>query len=265
MKIALFVILLSIIKIQLQAQNWTTSSRSAALGNTALSDSTEWNVLQNPSCPANKNTSQNFIGITDRRLYNIKEYHSHHTLALFRIKKLNTGLSLQKEGYSQFKQTQIGAHISHQINNYKLGASIYYQEFLIGETEKTAQLSISLGGSIRINKDLIFGCSIQNIAIKKETQWLLASGLSYYLSNKVSLFVDFKNSLQNRFNIHLGIEYKIFKYLYVLAGYNRQVNSFSFGSQFKIKYFECNYTFLWGSRFGNTHQLSCSIRWNTKK
>jgi hypothetical protein len=265
MKIRFFILYFCFLNHHTYAQDWTNSGRNAALGNTALSDSSEWNLLQNPSCIAQKSKNNIFIGLTDRRLYNIQEYNSYHAVALFRFNQLHTGLTFQKEGYSQFKQTQVGIHMAHQINAYKLGASVYYKEFILGEIEKTSYFYFTLGGSIRINKELLFGCSIQNIALKNDTPLILASGLTYYLSNKVTAFIDFKNSIQSRFNLHIGLEYKLCAALHVLTGYNRLTNSFSIGTQVKIKSFECNYAFIWGSRFGNTHQLSCCIRWNSKK
>lgn len=143
------------------------------------------------------------------------------------IKNYEVGVSFQRYGIIEFNQLTASASLAKNFGDkFSIGLRTNYHQLKIQNYGSTTGLSIDAGIAYHLDDQLTFGVNINNpskqnypnstvfIAIPS----LISFGVAYQSSNKVLIATTISKNFNEKYDVGLGIDYKLLEFLSLRGG-----------------------------------------------
>lgn len=167
-------------------------------------------------------------------------------------------------GYSLYNETEIGLGYAKNFGNkISAGLKFNYYRLAIAENGSKSLVSFNLGLLYKPLDKFHIGFTVYNpIKMKLEkvfketlsTEFKL--GLAYLPTNKFEISLEGQKDLINPFQVRLGFNYDVHKYLSLRVGGATQPILFTFGVGTHIKNLQIDFSSVWDINLGYSPQLS---------
>lgn len=167
-------------------------------------------------------------------------------------------------GYSLYNETEIGIGYAKNFGSkISAGLKFNYHRLAIAENGSKSLVSFNLGVLYKPINKFHIGFTVYNpIKMKLEkvyketlsTEFKL--GLAYLPSKKFEIILEAQKDLINPFQIRLGFNYDVHKYLSLRIGGATQPTLFTFGLGTHVKNLDIDFSSVWDINLGYSPQLS---------
>ena len=221
-----------------------TGGRTNSLGKCSVALSGFWSLHNNPAGFASyKNLS---FGISYENKFLLKELSTKNTGVILPYKMGNIGISYSQFGYKNYNENILGLGIAKRLGqNLDIGIKLYYIfiKFSRNYNNKSAP-TFDIGIQYKINESLSLGTYIFNpICIKFKTlnkdkmPIIIRLGFSYLVNNDFLITGEIEENFVHNFSYRFGLEYEIYKELFIRSGFQFKPDTFTFGIGYDYKYF----------------------------
>lgn len=213
---------------------------------------------------------------------NWREVGIYYSPAPFGIKELSNAYLCYNEpsrlGSFGFGVMTYGFNL-YRENNIILSYSNFYKDFYFGLAAKYYMLSIenygqaktlmfNIGGLIYIRDDTKWGIYFDNISrstigsSKSQLPYSFKTGLSYSPVIEMQVNTSAEKINGYEYSLSLGLEYNLFRHLYIRSGFSTQPDRFSAGVGINYSYFQFDYAVFTHMDLGLTHQAGFIIHFS---
>jgi hypothetical protein len=226
------------------SQDINRGSRITALGNSGVALGDVWSMQSNQA--GLTVLTRPTASISYRNSFLDPEISTQSAVVAYPLQRTVLGLSLQKYGFSAYKEQKLGLACARTFGpglSLALGFDLFQTE--IEQYGAESSLAAELGLQYHLNERLTFGSQVSNINVGmagRKSEYRLPIiyefGAAYKFSDKVLLNSGFVNAPGNTSDFKLGLEYAAIKVLALRGGFG--VNPFQqyagFGCQLdKVK------------------------------
>jgi hypothetical protein len=169
-------------------------------------------------------------------------------------------------GFELYKKNSILLSYSNKIfETISLGATIVYQNLSIKNYGNDYAFTLIAGGVMQISENFNAGFSIDNLthstfgAYDNQLPIIFDFGLSYTILKILRFNAAIEKELEKNTSLHIGIDYKIIKYLNLRIGVMNEPASFSAGIGINYSIIQLDYALFNHQDLGFTHQLGLNI------
>lgn len=217
---------------------------NAGLGNAAVSMCDSLSLQVNPA--ANIANRRTLISLAVSDPYRVKELMNQAFGLSFRMNEHNNGFAgVQRLGNASYGELNVFAGIAKSLGaKIAAGIRIHYQQWTYGDEHYRDEQTVypSAGLCIRFNKNILFGCRIENAKSffgrtrtrQRTLSSLINSGIALNIAPGVTLAGAIELSNDRNASAHLGAEYRTGD-LAVRCGILSAPLRPSFGMGFRLK------------------------------
>ena len=244
-------------------------SKTNSIGNCSVALSEFWSCHNNPAGFADYNNIA--VGLSYENRFLLKElaYKNIGVIIPFNIGVI--GITASQFGYNHYNENLIGLGLSRSFGpNLKIGLKLDYI-FLKHSIDyaKIQTVTFELGIQYHINKSLCLGAYIFNpINVKLKTfnkeriPIIMRIGLSYFVKEDFLITAEIEENFENNFSYRFGLEYEIYKKLFVRSGFQLKPEIFTFGFGYDYNWFTIDISAHMNQVLGAS--LSCSFIYKIK-
>ncbi len=236
-------------------------SRSVGMGNTSVTGTDLWSVVNNVSGLANLQAPA--CGIYYASYFGIKALNKYNAAVALPYRHLWTGINISRYGDENYNESLLGLGVAHKIRNVSLGLKADLFQLQITEEKTIHKILFSFGGQAELSKELSFGAYIHNISqtkIRKDLEERLPTvmklGILWKPSSKIHLSVETEKEVRYSMNWKAGLEYTPAKGFRIWTGINTFPSRVFFGAGIRKYNFEIAYATGTMSAAGSTHHLT---------
>lgn len=177
------------------------------------------------------------------------------------------GAGFSTYGFELYRETSIAIGFAKKINNtFYAGGSIYYRNISIKNYGNSGAVIINAGAMLRINNEIGFGASIQNLTqstVGNETDMLptiISAGFHFQFLDELLFAAALEKETRFKPSLHFGTEYNPIEYLSLRVGASNEPSTFSMGIGIHYNYFHFDYARSNNVDLGISHQFTILIR-----
>ena len=238
--------------------------KTNSIGNCSVALSEFWSCHNNPAGFANYNNIA--VGLSYENRFLLKElaYKNIGVIIPFDIGVI--GITASQFGYNHYNENLIGIGLSRNFGpNLKIGLKLDYIFFKYStDYAKIQTATFELGLQYHINKSLCLGAYIFNpINVKLKTlnnekiPIIMRIGLSYFVKEDFLITAEVEENFENDFSYRFGLEYEIYKKIFVRSGFQLRPEIFTFGFGYDYNWFTIDISAQMNQVLGAS--LSCSF------
>ena len=238
--------------------------KTNSIGNCSVALSEFWSCHNNPAGFANYNNIA--VGLSYENRFLLKElaYKNIGVIIPFNIGVI--GITASQFGYNHYNENLIGIGLSRSFGpNLKIGLKLDYIFFKYStDYAKIQTATFELGLQYHINKSLCLGAYIFNpINVKLKTlnnekiPIIMRIGLSYFVKEDFLITAEVEENFENDFSYRFGLEYEIYKKIFVRSGFQLRPEIFTFGFGYDYNWFTIDISAQMNQVLGAS--LSCSF------
>lgn len=243
--------------------------KTNSIGNCSVALSEFWSCHNNPAGFANYNNIA--VGLSYENRFLLKElaYKNIGVIIPFDIGVI--GITASQFGYNHYNENLIGIGLSRNFGpNLKIGLKLDYIFFKYStDYAKIQTATFELGLQYHINKSLCLGAYIFNpINVKLKTlnnekiPIIMRIGLSYFVKEDFLITAEVEENFENDFSYRFGLEYEIYKKIFVRSGFQLRPEIFTFGFGYDYNWFTIDISAQMNQILGAS--LSCSFIYKLK-
>lgn len=238
--------------------------KTNSIGNCSVALNEFWSCHNNPAGFANYNNIA--VGLSYENRFLLKElaYKNIGVIIPFNIGVI--GITASQFGYNHYNENLIGIGLSRSFGpNLKIGLKLDYIFFKYSTDYARIQTAtFELGLQYHINKSLCLGAYIFNpINVKLKTlnnekiPIIMRIGLSYFVKEDFLITAEVEENFENDFSYRFGLEYEIYKKIFVRSGFQLRPEIFTFGFGYDYNWFTIDISAQMNQVLGAS--LSCSF------
>ena len=265
-RIALTNLLLLFVIIDLYAWDITNSvgGRTNSLGKCSVALSDFWSLHNNPAGFATINDLS--IGISYGNRFLLKELSNKDAGILLPINIGTIGISFSQFGYEHYNENLFGLGLSRSFGqNLRIGLKLYYMSIRFSEEyENRSVPTFDLGIQYQINKSLCLGAYIFNpinVRIgslnKDKVPIIMRFGFAYNIVDEFMICGEIEENFDDNFSFRFGLEYEVYKNVFVRSGFYLMPCLFTFGIGYDYKRFVVDVAAQMNQDLGVS--MSCSM------
>ena len=238
--------------------------KTNSIGNCSVALSEFWSCHNNPAGFANYNNIAVGLSYENRFLLRELAYKNIGVIIPFNIGVI--GITASQFGYNHYNENLIGIGLSRSFGpNLKIGLKLDYIFFKYSTDYARIQTAtFELGLQYHINKSLCLGAYIFNpINVKLKTlnnekiPIIMRIGLSYFVKEDFLITAEVEENFENDFSYRFGLEYEIYKKIFVRSGFQLRPEIFTFGFGYDYNWFTIDISAQMNQVLGAS--LSCSF------
>jgi len=238
--------------------------KTNSIGNCSVALSEFWSCHNNPAGFANYNNIAVGLSYENRFLLRELAYKNIGVIIPFNIGVI--GITASQFGYNHYNENLLGLGLSRSFGpNLKIGLKLDYIFFKYStDYAKIQTATFELGLQYHINKSLCLGAYIFNpINVKLKTlnnekiPIIMRIGLSYFVKEDFLITAEVEENFENDFSYRFGLEYEIYKKIFVRSGFQLRPEIFTFGFGYDYNWFTIDISAQMNQVLGAS--LSCSF------
>jgi hypothetical protein len=257
-------LLLSFVSLSAATQNISTlmGARQVGMGSASATLADEWCMFNNIG--AIGKAKQKSVGFAYEVAPTLVGANRMAAFANYSTKYFNSGISVFRFGDNLYSQQMLSVGIGNQVGITSLGAKVNYIQYSAEGFSTQSAFTIDFGGITQLSKQFSIGASITNITQTKlvegsdrlPTRLTIGVGIkmteSVYLATELEKDIDFQTIWRT------GIEYSIYKSIFVRTGYSFNPQAGSFGLGYNKNKFKFDFGLRFNSIIGATYQASAT-------
>lgn len=241
-------LLILVSSLQFQLRAWDIihpiGSRAASLGRCSVALSDLWSNHNNPAGLASIDYIG--IGISYENRFLLKELGYKNIAFAIPSKFGSLGISISQFGYKYYNENIFGFSYSKNFGpNLNIGLKLDYIFLKLSEGyNNKSTATFEVGIQYNINKKLRLGAYIFNpiyVKIRSPNDdripIVARFGLSYNIIDNFMITTEIEEHSEKDFSFRLGLEYEIYKNLFIRSGFQMKPELFTFGLGYEYKNF----------------------------
>ena len=188
---------------------------------------------------------------------------------------LTTGFTIARFGDKLYNELAIGMGAGHRIGRVSLGLKINYLQNAVNAPSliiSRKALAFEFGGIVQFTSDFSFGAHIFNMTqssysgdFGNKVPTVLRAGFLYKPQKNVYLSAEVDKNTDLPFSVKAGLEYQIWRNLYLRTGLSSRPLANHFGAGFKGGKFYVDYAVHTHPQLGWSHHFSLGYSlWKSK-
>jgi hypothetical protein len=179
---------------------------------------------------------------------------------------LGAGFTVQRFGDKLYNESAIGIGAGHRIGRVSLGLKVnYFQNEVNAPTLSFSRkaLVFEFGGMVQLSSQLFLGAHVFNMTQSSysgeygnRVPTAMRAGFSYKPQANIHLSAELEKNTDLPVSIKAGLEYQVWKKLYLRTGVASRPLTNHFGAGFKAKKFYFDYAVHSNANLGWSHHLS---------
>ena len=189
---------------------------------------------------------------------------------------LGVGFTVQRFGDKLYNESTIGLGAGHRIGRVSLGLKVNYLQNAVNASTLTFSrnaLVFEFGGIVQFSSQLFFGAHVFNMTQSSysgdygnRVPTALRAGFLYKTQKNIHLLAEIEKNTDLPFSIKAGLEYQIWKKLYLRTGVASRPLTNHFGAGFKAKKFYFDHAVHSNANLGWSHHFSLGyVFWERKE
>jgi hypothetical protein len=178
-------------------------------------------------------------------------------------KWFNTGLGAFRFGDAIYSEQVLSAGIGNQFGITSLGVKVNYIQYRAEGFGTQSTVSVDFGGITELTKQLSIGAYITNLTQASlptrdgdRLPTKLTLGLGITPSEKVFITTEIEKDLDYKPTWRTGLEYSVYKSVFVRTGFQLNPSTPFFGLGYKKKNLKIDYAIRFNQLAGTAHQAS---------
>ena len=208
------------------------------------------------------------------RLYELEELSERELYLAFPFRRFTLGAGLYvfgKSGY--YQESMFSLALGYAIKDrVSVGANFKYMRVSFSdEYEALSAFSVDIGSTFKVNPEIQLGLAAKNmnqpelVKNSSDIPTNVSFGLAVFPFEEVTLLFGISYEERYREQLHLGQEIKLLKNLPLRFGIQTSPACYAFGAGFNFDKLLLDYAYSNHSVLGNTHKISFSCLWGSKK
>lgn len=257
-----------VLTLSLKSYAWDLSresgGRTNSLGKCSVALSDFWSLHNNPAGYA---SHQDFsFGIAYENRFMLKELGCKDAGLLIPSKYGTIGISLSQFGYEHYSENLLGLGFSRNFGpELSIGIKLYYISIKFSNDYPSRYIpTFDIGMQYQINESLCLGAYIfnptnvkTNSLNKDKIPIIMRFGVSYYVIDDFMICSEIEENFDDDFSFRFGLEYEIYRNIYVRSGFQFKPELFTFGIGYNYKWFMVDVAAQMNQDLGSS--LSCSM------
>lgn len=246
-----------------QSGDYSTGSRSAAMGSASATLSDTYSIFNNPAGLASVDDAGFFASYENR--YRLEDFQTMGAGISAPLRGFGIGAGFYRFGGKLYNEQLIGVKASHKVGFMSLGAGVSYVQYNIEGLGTRGATVMELGGIAELNKKVHVGAHIYNLTQSslvrntgERVPTLMKLGLSLRPLQTVMLNIETSKDINHPAILRAGMEYAIIPQLTLRTGFSTLPFISCFGVGFKPGNLQVDYAFRNDARLGELHQMSIS-------
>jgi hypothetical protein len=245
--------------------NWQAGARSAAMGNSSLSNIDVWAGFNNPA--AMTGISHISGGIYYENRFLVSELSSAALAFVLPTNSGNWGLIYSRFGYSLYNENRIGIAYAMPLADW-LSLGIQFDYFNTVQPEAYGNkhvLSFDIGLLANPVENFYFGAHIFNPAnistkgeIDRDIPTALRLGIAQQFSENTKASIEAETDMQTYTILKAGVEYQLHNHFFVMTGINVKPIRASFGAAYQNKSIRIDMAYSYHQQLGNSPHIGIS-------
>lgn len=241
----------------------TVGAKQVAMGKTSTTQSNVFAVFNNIAGTAFLQNTQ--VGLYAENRFLQSNINAFTVAFIYKNEKLGAfSLSSYFYGYSLYNETEIGLGYAKNFGKkIATGLKFNYHRLAIAENGSKSLVSFNLGVLYKPIDKFHIGFTVYNpvkMKLEKVYKETLSTtfklGMAYLPSKKFEIVLEAQKDLIHPFQIKLGFNYDVHKYLSLRVGGATQPTLFTFGLGTHIKNLDIDFSSVWDINLGYSPQLS---------
>lgn len=165
-------------------------------------------------------------------------------------------------GFELYKENKLSIGYSYNYQNkFLCGAAINLHTVSIRNYGSTSALYINIGGIAYLTNVLRWGFYLHNVnrasftSEQNQIPFILNTGLSYMITNKLTIHLAMNKDIIQNTSILFGIEYNFVKYFSIRTGFSNEPSKYSAGVGVNYSFLRFDYAVFTHQELGITHQI----------
>ncbi len=213
-----------------------TGSRTTSLANCSVALNDFWSCHNNPAGFAYQKDIS--IGISYQNKFLLKELGYKNAGVLYPFNIGVIAVSFSQFGYNLYNENVIGLGFAREFGDkLRIGLKLDYLFFKFPENyENRSAPTFELGIQYQINESLCLGAYVFNpvnvklkTLNKDKTPIIMRLGFSYFVNNIFMITSEIEENFESNFSYRLGLEYEIYKNIFIRSGFQIKPELFTFG------------------------------------
>ena len=246
-----------------------SGGRSNSLGKCSVALNDFWSLHNNPAgFASNVNYA---IGFSYENRFLLKELSYKKAGAMLPSKFGVLGISVSQFGYEHYQENLFGLALSRNFGTkLRIGMKLDYLVIKFsGEYRKLSVPTFEVGIQYQINESLCLGAYFFNPLYvnlktlnKDKIPIIIKLGFSYAIINNLLITSEVEENIEYNFSYRLGLEYEIFKNIFIRSGFQINPETFTFGVGYNHRLFIVDFAADMNHTTGAS--LGCSLIFNLK-
>lgn len=224
--------------------NQASGGRTNSLGKCSVALYDFWSLHNNPAGSASCNDL--CFGISYGNRFLLKELSNKDAGLSIPLNYGTIGISISQFGYEHYSENLFGLGISKNFGTkLSIGLKLYYIFIKFsGEYPSKSVPTFDIGMQYHVNESLCLGTYIFNpinIRIntinKDKIPIIMRVGFSYFITDDFMICGEIEENFDDNFSFRFGLEYEIYKDIYVRSGFQFKPELFTFGIGYNYKWF----------------------------
>lgn len=246
-----------------------SGGRTISLGNCSVALNDFWSCNNTPAGFASQNGIS--IGFSYQNKFLLKELGHKNAGILLPLNIGVIGVSFSQFGYNLYNENIIGLGFAREFGDkLRIGLKLDYLFFKFPENyENRSVPTFELGIQYHINESLCLGAYIFNpINVKSRTinrdkiPIIMRLGFSYYVTEDFLITSEIEENFEHDFSYRIGLEYEIYKNIFLRSGFQLNPELFTFGVGYNYKWCIIDVCAQMNQDLGTS--ISCSFIFNIK-
>ncbi len=250
--------------------NQAKGGRTNSLGKCSVALSDFWSLHNNPAGFASY--KEIGFGISYENRFLLKELSNKDAGLLLPSYYGTIGISVSQFGYEHYNENLFGLGFSRNFGpELSIGLKLYYIFVKFSNNYPSSSVpTFDLGMQYHINESLCLGVYVFNpinISIgnsyKNKIPIIMRLGFSFFIIDDFLICGEIEEDFNNDFSFRLGLEYEIYKDIYVRSGFQFKPEVFTFGIGYDYKWFIVDVAAQMSHNLGSS--LNCSMTFKIKQ
>ncbi|HEV7379888.1 MAG TPA: hypothetical protein VGN64_08855 [Dyadobacter sp.] len=180
--------------------------------------------------------------------------------------ELGMAVTVQRFGDKLYNQSAIGIAAGHQIGRFSLGLKANYLQHAISAPSLSFSrraVVFEFGGIVTLSSRLFFGAHVFNLTQSsysggygRRVPTVLRAGFTYQPQSNLTLSAEMEKDTDQPLAFKTGLEYKVWKQLFLRTGVASRPLTSHFGAGFKARSYLIDYAVHTHTQLGLSHHLS---------
>jgi hypothetical protein len=180
--------------------------------------------------------------------------------------ELGVALTIQRFGDKLYNQSAIGIAAGHKIGRFSLGLKANYLQSAVSAPSLSFSrraIVLEFGGIVELSSKFFFGAHAFNVTQSsysgdygRRVPTVLRAGFAYHPQTNITLSTEVEKDTEQPLAIKAGLEYQIWKQLFLRTGVASRTLTSHFGAGFRTRGFLIDYAVHTHAQLGLSHHFS---------